>query len=396
MRGLCSANAPWTTLDRAGGHVVVVPAGVVLLGPAQQPHVHVLVAVERDVVPLLAGERDVLSPRLGFVRRGRSRVRAAPPGRGCARATVPGVIGELLPARRRASRRRGLCIRIADRGGERADRGRSGRRRAGRCRAPSRRCPAPGRSRRPRGAVGGGVQEHVADRRRPGRRRARVAFAVQRRETGQHGEAHPQVGVRRSAARESRPGGVHLLHVGHQRGPPAGHVVGVGPAGPGCTNSGRPRWASTSSRGRRPSPAGSASASAGSCRPTAAAREFLVQRGRVRFGQAGRGPGSRTVRAARARRRGRRRAAAGPARAAATRCPAGWTARPARVQTVGAASSPRAAPRRGRPGSPRTAARRPGTGSCRPGRAGRCGAQRVEEGVRPQVLVDVHTHDLPL
>src|SRR6266540_3261382 len=49
--------------DRAGGHVVVVPAGVVHGGPADQPDVHVRVAVQRDEDPLVVAVRDMLLPQ---------------------------------------------------------------------------------------------------------------------------------------------------------------------------------------------------------------------------------------------------------------------------------------------------------------------------------------------
>ena len=75
--------------DRAGGDVVVVPAGVVLGGPAEQPDVDVVVAVERDVDPLLGVEGDVVRPLLGV---GGDVVRPAPParrGRGRGRSVTP-------------------------------------------------------------------------------------------------------------------------------------------------------------------------------------------------------------------------------------------------------------------------------------------------------------------
>ena len=44
---------------------MVVPAGVVLRRPAQQPDVDVAVPVQADVVPLLVAERDVRFQRSG-------------------------------------------------------------------------------------------------------------------------------------------------------------------------------------------------------------------------------------------------------------------------------------------------------------------------------------------
>jgi hypothetical protein len=48
--------------DRAGGGVVIVPAGVVGGRPAQHPHIEVRIAVQAHVVPLVIIESDVLTP----------------------------------------------------------------------------------------------------------------------------------------------------------------------------------------------------------------------------------------------------------------------------------------------------------------------------------------------
>ena len=49
----------------SGRDVVVVEAGVVLRGPAQQPDVDVGVAVQRDVDTVVVVEREMVPPQLG-------------------------------------------------------------------------------------------------------------------------------------------------------------------------------------------------------------------------------------------------------------------------------------------------------------------------------------------
>ena len=78
MARLCSVSVPCGDGDRARGDVVVVPAGVVLRRPAQQPDVDVGVPVQADVVPLVVAERDVLRQRGGVGARWRRPGRAVP------------------------------------------------------------------------------------------------------------------------------------------------------------------------------------------------------------------------------------------------------------------------------------------------------------------------------
>jgi hypothetical protein len=51
-------------LDGARGHVVVVVPGLLLVRPAEQPHVHVQVSVELHRVPSVGLVEDVPLPEL--------------------------------------------------------------------------------------------------------------------------------------------------------------------------------------------------------------------------------------------------------------------------------------------------------------------------------------------
>ena len=181
---------------------MVVPAGVVLRRPAQHPDVDVGVAVQRDVVPVAVGERDVLAPQLGSRgdRRGQgsssSRWSRSRSGRSSsAEDPAVAVVGDPVRvagghlvalavsgagyggqgghAAAPSSRRGGLRRLMACWAAARRGRGRPGRRTAGRCRGRRRRCRARGPGRRRPAGRRTRCRRRRSGRRRTGRRRAR-------------------------------------------------------------------------------------------------------------------------------------------------------------------------------------------------------------------------------
>ena len=136
---------------------------------------------------------------------------------------------------------------------------------------------APDGLRRARPVRGGLVVQAGVGHARGGAAARGEALDVQRRGAGEQREHDAQLRVVQAAdGHEGVPGGVHLRHVGGQRGPPAAALAGrTGSAGgshgdgPGWTNSGASRRSRRSSSGpQRSRPARVASALAGSVRPT--------------------------------------------------------------------------------------------------------------------------------
>ena len=245
------------------------------------------------------------------------------------------------------------------------------------------------------GAVGRDVEEHV--RIADGDAAAgHEPLAMQRRQAGEHGEAHAQPRVRGAAPdREGVPRRLHLGHVVRQRRPPARHVRSWrSPAGPGWTSSGALAALERLEHGAEAIEARGAAERAG--RDAGAGEPPVEQSRERRRDRARRGrprPRRRTRRAARRRRRGRPRAAARPRRPGAPRCRAGRMAPPARVRGRRRRRAPRGARDRGRRGRRRLglAARR----STQPVAAAHehrrlaAARQLTQQRLGPQVLVDV-------
>ena len=204
--------------DRAGGDVVVVPAGVVLGRPAQQPDVDVVITVERDVVSLARRGRPRVHAMTRRLAPGRPRARGARDLSRVRSGSDSKDIGSLLSdqsagpgskpgwrvRRPRPDRGRRAVVRTAG----------PSRTRSCRCRAPERRVDGT----RP---VGRGFKEHVAVDLAATAAAYGEPLAVQRGQAGEQGEAHPQPRMPRTPERAERePRRVHLLDVRDQRGPP--------------------------------------------------------------------------------------------------------------------------------------------------------------------------------
>ena len=153
------ADAAGDDGDRAGREVVVVEAGVVVVGPADQPDVEVLVAQQLLVGPLGRVVLDLLGPERRPRRDLRSRRRAAPRRSGRARAA-------------------GRCPRFA-RSCEVSFRSRG--QQAMRVRASQRAAPSSGPSGGAAGRRRAGRSRRRAARRRPRRPSPRASAARRRR-----------------------------------------------------------------------------------------------------------------------------------------------------------------------------------------------------------------------
>ena len=246
-------------------------------------------------------------------------------------------------------------------------------------------------------AVGGDVEEDVgiADRAAAA---GQQPLAVQRRQAGEHREAHAQPRVGGPAPDGERvPRRLHRRHVVGHRRPPArrGPTRGPAPARGGSAAARRGAPASRApGRGARSRPGRRARRPARTRRrtPRRAARDSAAGSG------VGRGrppPRRRTARAARRRPRGRRRAAARPRRRAAPRCPAASRGPPARGRGRRRPPAPRGGRDRGRRGraAPRARRRRRSVQPRAPARRGIGGSrrsrQRPQQRLGPEMLVDV-------
>ncbi len=323
--------------DGATGEVVVVKAGVVVVHPADQPDRDVVVAAQLFVVALVRCVAHEVLPHLRVCRQ-------------IADERLQGGAVELVHTQCSGLVTKMACCAAA---AERRESHRRDHRPVRAVEQPVDADHAQHRVDRER-TVGGRVEVRQRIVHRAGRAAARgQPLGVQRREPGQHREHHAQPRVRRPPPLRPRvPGGGHLRDIGGQRRKPRGRAGrGAGmdeerrvarrkPLERGPESSRAP----LARRGRPPAPTRRR-------RPRPGARPLAPAPGR----RARALPTARTARPVRARRCGSRRAAPRPP--AATRCPAGSTAR-----------SGRAADRRRRPAPP-----------ARPGhaRAGRRRRRRV-------------------
>ena len=210
-------------------------------------------------------------------------------------------------------------------------------------------------------------------------------LGVQGRAAGEHRPQDAQARVGGAApGRPREPRLVHLGHVAGERRPPRGRGR-LGPRhrmprrGPGVDEQRRvARLEAAQQRRDALEPAAGDERAGGDRDAGRAPVEPARPRRPGRAPRARLLPIARTARPARACRRGTRRAAARPPRAAATRCPAGRTGTPARAR--GPRPRARGSARRGRARRARTAgpARRAGGGStrrrCGTAAGVRCGA----------------------
>ena len=352
--------------DRAARDVVVVEAGVVAVRPGDHPDVDVVVAPELLEVALRAC-RGAPAPRHAPARRRCGRpARAARRGRGRAHA------GDLHARRRRRAAARD-CARAA--------------RRRTASPSDSSRGATTGRSEpwtswstpisrttasTARVAVGGDVEEDAGVA--AGAAAAgREPLAVQRRQAGEHREAHAQARVRGPAPDGNAYQAVCIARdVARQRAATSGGAsVRRRPAPARDGRAAARRGARALEHRAEALVAGRVAERVGG---HARAREAVVeQRRRAPPGRARRGrprPRRRTARAARRRPRGRRRAAARPRRRAAPRSRAGPTGRSARGRSRRRPRAPRGGPGRDRRGRRAPRPRRPGAAPSR----GRCAA----------------------
>ena len=225
---------------------------------------------------------------------------------------------------------------------------------------------------------------------------------MQRREAGEHREAHAQAGARRAhPLAEAQPGGVHLRDVVGQRRPPHRSLrraaVRRRAQGGGARVDEQRGRATLEHRQQRRDPRDRARARQDAGRQAQAHEPGVEPRRQVRRRRARRGrppptPAGRP--AARRRRRCTRRAGVRPRRRAAPRCPGGRRARPAR----GRASSP--AQQGGpahrvvvggvdRPLRLAVQSQHPSVARAPQERSGGAAGERRQQGLGPQVLVHV-------